>query len=187
MGGRELQKEIGALAFHPEQTHRETQTCLLGPWDSPKRSSLVKAPLLLGMGSSSSKKQGCEFLRLGNSWWVGMPQCLAAKECSPLSINLALQPSWRLAAQNYSLVLSDALLSSSCLLRGRTPTHKLLGRYGNSTTSVGTERHSHFIFRRYPLEKNRSCVSQMNPVQSPSIALMLMQRISSSETVSWKP
>lgn len=26
VGGRDLQKEAGALQFHPEQTHRETQT-----------------------------------------------------------------------------------------------------------------------------------------------------------------
>lgn len=102
----------------------------------------------------AAARLGRDFLRLGNSWWVGMPQCLAVKECSLLSINLAFQQSWRLAVQNYSLVLLDALLSSSRLLRGRAPTRKLLGRYQNSTTSMGTEWHIHFIFKRYPLEKN---------------------------------
>lgn len=35
VGGRE-QREIGALQFHPEQRHRESQSWLLGPWESPE-------------------------------------------------------------------------------------------------------------------------------------------------------
>lgn len=100
-----------------KRTGRPRPDCL-GRGTPQNKAACLKLLCSLGWGVAPAKL-GCDFLRLGNSWWVGMPQCLAAKECSPLSINLALQQSWRLAAQNYSLVLLDALLSSSCSLRGR--------------------------------------------------------------------
>lgn len=62
----------------------------------PRMKQLISAPLL---------GQGVAAARLGHSCWVGMLQFQAAKECSPLSINLAFQQSQPLAVQNYSLVL----------------------------------------------------------------------------------
>lgn len=103
----------------------------------------------LGWGVAAVRLR-CDFCRLGNSWWVGMLQCLASEECSPLSINLAFQQSWGPATQSYSLLLFYALLSSSCLLRGRPfLTPRLLRRYKRRIA-----QHINLIFKRYPLEKN---------------------------------
>jgi len=133
-------------------TGRPRPDCL-GHGTPQNEAACLRLLCFLGWGVAAGRL-GRDFLRLGSSWWVGMLQCLAAKECSPLPINLALQQAWQLAVQNYSLVLFDALLSSSCLLRGTAPARKLLGRYQNSTTSIGTERHGHSLLKRYPLEKN---------------------------------
>lgn len=77
---------------------------------SPENEAEFQAPLL---------GQGVAAAGLGRSCWVGMLQLQAAKECSPLSINLAFQQSWPTCCAKLQLGPLSCIIILQLLAQGQ--------------------------------------------------------------------
>lgn len=96
-----------------------------------------------------------DFLGLGNSWRVGMPEYLAAEECSPLLHTSGFPGVMGTCHTKLQLTptLHTLTLYAPPQGKGFYPQHCSEGTK-NSSTGMGTGQHIGFMFKRCSLEKD---------------------------------